>query len=153
MQILWKIHFTESQLKNAYGCTHSSKTRELPKLHKKPSHTSDLVIQSSARVIMAEAAAIEEENRRLEAQSRVQTIPTTVQPETRSHHDAQIHQQKRSPSAQQSSQNHTPVSHQPEGQTIKEKQHKHPARKVSPDVRLATPPDQLKINNNDTQHS
>ena len=50
--------------------------------------SSSVSMTSSARVIMAEAASVEKENRRLEAQSRIQTIPTTFQPETRSHHDA-----------------------------------------------------------------
>ena len=50
--------------------------------------SSSVSMTSSARVIMAEVASVEEENRLLEAQSRIQTNPTTFQSETRSHHDA-----------------------------------------------------------------
>ena len=68
-------------------------------------------VEEQARALMAEAAALEEQNRLLEAQSGVRTIPTTSQPETRSHHDAQTHQQNRNPSAQHAPQNHAPTNH------------------------------------------
>ena len=84
-------------------------TENCPNYMNKSSHASALpfkpsarVMMAEARVLMAEAAALEEQNRHLEAQSRVRTIPTTSQPETRSHHDAQTHQQNRNPSAQHS---------------------------------------------------